>query len=91
MKSVFSDPVQWAASAVGTKARFAVTLAMLALLVALAVFDASESGIRSAAAISLFLVWVQFLLLFGLRAVYLKTADRSGGNNDAASQETTST
>ena len=79
MKSIFSDPAQWAASAVGTKARFAVTLGLFALLVGMAVLDASQSGVRSAAAISLLIVWMQFLFLYGLRAMYLQAAKSAGG------------
>lgn len=71
MKSIFSDPVQWTASAVGTKTRFALTLGLLSMLIGMAVFDAAASGLRSAVALSLFVVWIQFLLLFGMRAMYL--------------------
>lgn len=74
MSTLFRDPMKWVASAVGTKLRFAVTLAALALLVGIAVCDASQFGLRSAAGIALFIVWMQFLLLFGLRAMYLQAA-----------------
>ena len=82
--SIFSDPVQWTASAVGTKKRFALTLGLLSMLIGMAVFDAAESGLRSAVAISLFVVWMQFLLLFGMRAMYLHVVGNSAARKDAA-------
>ena len=82
--SIFSDPVQWTASAVGTKKRFALTLGLLSMLIGMAVFDAAEIGLRSALAISLFVVWMQFLLLFGMRAMYLHAIGSSAARKDAA-------
>lgn len=84
MKSIFSDPVQWTASAVGTRKRFALTFGLLSTLIGIAVFDAAESGLRSAVSISLFIVWMQFLLLFGMRALYLQVAGRNAAGKNVA-------
>lgn len=84
MKSIFSDPVQWTASVVGTRKRFALTLGLLSTLIGMAVFDAAESGFRSAVSISLFIVWMQFLLLFGMRALYLQVAGKSAAGKNVA-------
>jgi hypothetical protein len=70
--TLFRDPVRWTAAAVGTKARFTVMLCLMALLTGFAVFEASRSGVRSAAGVVLFIVWMQFLMLYALRAMYLR-------------------
>lgn len=72
MGTIFRDPVRWAASAVGTQARFALSFLALALLMALAVFQAADGGARAAVGLALFLAWMQFLSLYALRALYLR-------------------
>lgn len=74
IKFIISDPVQWAASAVGTKARFTVTFFLFALLVGMAVYVASQFGIQSAVAIVLSIVWMQYLAFSVLRTMYLQAA-----------------
>lgn len=84
MRTLFSDPLHWTASAVGTKARFTLMLTMQSLLIGLAVLDASYGGVLSAASVALFVIWMQFLLLYAMRAMYLQVVDPSASKRDAA-------
>lgn len=91
MKSIFSDPIHWTAAAVGTKWRFALTLGLNSVVIGMALFEAADSGLSSAAGIAVFLVWMQFLLLFAMRALYLKGRGDCAGRKEGAahSQEST--
>ena len=72
MKTLFSDPVHWTASAVGTKARFTLVFDLLAGLTGLAVLKASDSGVQAVLDLVLFIAWTQFMLLYAMRAMYLR-------------------
>lgn len=83
MPTLFKDPLRWTASAVGTRLRFALVLAGLSGLIGLVVFEAASSGMRSAAGMALFVIWMQFLLLYALRAVYLQAVAQGRAAPDA--------
>ena len=72
MKTLLNDPVAWAASAVGTKWRFALMASLSALLTVFVVYDAASSGFRSAASLTLLIICQQVANLYVLRALYLK-------------------
>lgn len=78
MKTLFSDPVHWTASAVGTKARFTLVFDLLAGLTGLAVLKASDSGVQAVLDLVLFIAWTQFMLLYAMRAMYLRLVAQGG-------------
>ncbi len=83
MKTLFSDPIHWTASAVGTKARFILVFVLLAGLTGFVVFEAANSGIRSAAGLALLMVWTQFMLLYAMRSMYLRLVGQSAAKRAA--------
>lgn len=74
--TIFSNPVAWVASAVGTRFRFLLHVGLQSLFTLYVVHQASTEGLRSTAALTLFLIWIQFLLLYALRATYRRLAQQ---------------
>lgn len=79
--TIFGNPVAWVASTVATRFRFLLLVAVQSVLTLYVVHEASTEGLRSAAALTLFLVWNQFLLAYALRATYQRLAQQ--GRNEA--------
>lgn len=72
MKTLFNEPIHWIAGAVGTNARLALMLACLTVMLGAAVIEAASGNWRSAAVLGLIVIWFQFLLLYAMRAIYLR-------------------
>ena len=77
MKTLFNDPLHWSAHAVGTKPRFVLIVLVNTLLTGFAFYEAAADGLRSVAGLALFIIWMQFLLLYAMRALYLRVVGQS--------------
>jgi len=84
MKTLFNDPVHWAASAVASKTRFVLSGLALSALIGLALFQASQDGWRSAAGMALLLICLQFYLLYAMRSMYLRVLAQGSASRDPA-------
>lgn len=72
MKTLFNDPVHWTASTVGTQARFALMCVLHAGLVGWGVMVAASEGVQAAAGLALMVVVLQCVVLYALRALYVR-------------------
>ncbi|GEM_PF-6521545 len=86
MKTIFSDPMHWVAGAVGTKTRLILVLTALSVLIGYAVFEASSGRWHSARALTLLIIWLQFLLLYAMRATYLRMLALAADRHPVAGQ-----
>ncbi|MGE5095394.1 MAG: hypothetical protein ACM3SO_09665 [Betaproteobacteria bacterium] len=67
--SLFTNPHQWAASMVATKARFWVFAIALSAFLALLVEIAATSGVRAAWGLAIFIGAFQIGMLYALRQI----------------------
>ncbi len=76
---LFSNPLKWSESAVGSWWRFAFAGICMSLFILNAVYMAAESGLRSGLCAAFLPVAWQFMHLYALRRLSsdLKDADRS--------------
>jgi hypothetical protein len=76
MDTVFSNPINWAASAVGSRFRLCLMTFLLGFMQLFTLHVAVTDGFRAALAMALFLIWSQFLLLYAMRKMYLRIVPR---------------
>jgi len=76
MNTLSTDPISWSAKAVSSRFRFWFMVVILALLQAALVHSAVAYGWRGAVTLAAFLAWFQFMLLFALRALYMRIAQK---------------
>lgn len=83
MKTLFSDPIHWTASAVGTRLRFILLAMVLSAYTGWGFWQAAHEGPRAVLGIGLFVIALQLMLLYALRALYLRVAGLDGGARGA--------
>lgn len=79
MRTVFTDPVGWTASAVGTKARYLFMLVALPVLVWVVVALVHFAGWRSAIGLAVLLTVLQVAIVFSLRQLHLRLSNTLPG------------
>lgn len=67
---LFTDPVRWTRSAVGSWWRFSFMVTTLTALFVYAVFVAAESGFRSGVIVAMMPIMFQVFSLYALRRIY---------------------
>jgi hypothetical protein len=81
MEKLFSNPRGWTGHLVKSWFRFWLTWAGLTAIIAYAIFQAADSGVRSAFGLSLFIVVMQFYMLYALRRLYFEAEGKARAVN----------
>ena len=82
MKSIFSDPISWTRSCVGSKWRFGILVAFHLLFFAYMIFLLYDVGAQLFLVfVFLFGVWFPLLYLYALRRLFILLENKNGNEH----------